>query len=167
MGLPSEILQARIENELGMCRRYLRHDIVCERGHGLPMEVMVHMHDTYGLWVNDDKVVPRCEHRFLLTISEDYPFEKPRVCWDTPIFHPNIMMPADGGHVCIKQLEGWSFNSTLLSFIKGMEYLISNPNPASPFGTDSCTVAAEYHNRAGMGKGPEPQKTGPRILERV
>jgi ubiquitin-protein ligase len=44
-------------------------------------------------------------------------------------------------------LDEWDFNSTLLTFFKGIESLLSNPNPANPYGTDSCTRAAEYFNK--------------------
>ena len=73
--------------------------------------------------------------------------EKPIVKWQTPIFHPNIMPPEEGGYVCTKLLENWDFRSSLVSFIKGIESLLVNPNPANPFGNDRCTMAAAYFNR--------------------
>jgi len=82
-----------------------------------------------------------------ILISEDYPLERPIVKWQTPIFHPNIMPPEDGGYVCTKLLENWDFGSTLSVFIKGIESLLANPNPKNPFGCDSCTRAAAYFNR--------------------
>ncbi|MDH4123042.1 MAG: ubiquitin-conjugating enzyme E2, partial [Thermoplasmata archaeon] len=83
-------------------------------------------------------------HRFQIIITENYPYEKPIVKWQTPIFHPNIMEASDGGYVCTKLLENWDFKSTLSAFINGLEILLMNPNPENPFGSDSCTRAAEY-----------------------
>jgi ubiquitin-protein ligase len=62
----------------------------------------------------------------------------------TPIFHPNIMPPEDGGYVCIKLLDKWSFGSTLLSFVKAVEHLVMNPNPLNPFGADICVESSEF-----------------------
>jgi ubiquitin-conjugating enzyme E2 C len=81
-----------------------------------------------------------------MIITEDYPYEKPIIKWQTEIFHPNIMLPDDGGYVCTRLLDDWSFSSNLLSFIKGVESLLVNPNPGNPYGSDSCTRAAEYFN---------------------
>ena len=63
------------------------------------------------------------------------------------IFHPNIQLPGDGGHVCTKLLDTWNFQSNLLAFIQGIESLLANPNPKSPWGTNSCTSAAQYFNK--------------------
>jgi len=81
-----------------------------------------------------------------MKITEEYPYEKPIVRWRTPIFHPNIMLPEDGGHVCTKLLDTWGFNSNLLAFIQGVESLLTNPNPLSPWGSKSCMAAAKYFN---------------------
>jgi ubiquitin-protein ligase len=77
-----------------------------------------------------------------ITITPDYPYEKPIVRWQTPIFHPNIMLPMDGGYVCTKLLDSWSFSSNLLGFIKGVESLLANPNPMNPYKSESCMMAS-------------------------
>ena len=48
--------------------------------------------------------------------------------------------------MCTKLLSEWSFNSTLLTFVKGIESLLMAPNGESPFGTSSCTEAAAFFN---------------------
>jgi ubiquitin-protein ligase len=101
-----------------------------------------------------------------MVIGKDYPFEKPTVIWLTPIFHPNIMMPEDGGHLCTKLLEDWSFNSTMISFIKGVESLVMSPNPSSPFGTDSCTAAAEYFNNGEKRLPPMLSAPAPKVVRK-
>jgi ubiquitin-conjugating enzyme E2 C len=78
-------------------------------------------------------------------INEEYPYEKPRARWETPIFHPNIMPPEDGGYVCIKLLDKWSFGSTLLSFVKAVEHLVGNPNALNPFGMDLCIESSQFY----------------------
>ena len=143
MPLPEEVLVARLRNELAICERYLRHPISRseENLSRFPMDSEIKLQKVPGAFVQNGRVMIRYNHCFRIVVTGDYPFEKPLVIWQTPIFHPNIMMPEDGGHLCTKLLEGWSFNSTLLSFIKGVESLLLNPNPNNPFGTDSCTAA--------------------------
>ncbi len=89
--------------------------------------------------------VVRTEHRGQLEVSAEYPYERPRAVWLTPIFHPNIMDPADGGLVCVKMLSNWSFASTLVSFVEGLQHLLREPNQASPLGTPSCLAAAAWY----------------------
>jgi len=148
MGLPRDVLRSRLRNEVSNCHRYLKHKIVVsnESYNEFPLEICIELVDIPALEMDEGDLVNRTVHSFSVIINEEYPFEKPLVLWRTSIFHPNIMAPDDGGHVCIKLLDDWSFNSTLLSFIKGIETMLLNPNPSSPFGTSSCTAAAEYYN---------------------
>lgn len=168
MALPFEVFRARVRNEIARCSRYLRHSV--EAGEitpsSFPLEIQVELRGVSAFELSESGVIPRDQHRFSIILSQEYPFEKPLVIWRTPIFHPNVMMPEDGGHVCIKLLDEWSFNSTLLSFIKGIETLLLNPNPESPFGTKSCTMAAEYFNANRKRRSPAICKPLPRIVGR-
>jgi len=167
MALPEVVLRERLRNELRACSDYLGTTFPFDKDTPFPYAMDVELTSTPGLCLLNGKVTPRYHHRFRLVIGKDYPFTKPTVTWLTPIFHPNIMLPEDGGHVCTKLLEGWSFGSTLITFIKGVESMLTCPNPASPFGTDSCTAAAEYFN-GGRGGVPEvlspPPRRGVRLL---
>ncbi|HOE52828.1 MAG TPA: ubiquitin-conjugating enzyme E2 [Methanomassiliicoccales archaeon] len=159
MTLPLEILYIRLRNELEACQQYLpdAFDLSERSLTTFPLKVEVSLDRTPGPVMENGKVTYRYNHRLELIIGREYPFEKPLVIWKTPIFHPNIMMPEDGGHVCIKLLSDWSFNSTLSTFIKGLESLLLSPNGGSPFGTESCTAAAQYFNAT-------PRRTPPIIL---
>ncbi|HUT26698.1 MAG TPA: ubiquitin-conjugating enzyme E2 [Methanomassiliicoccales archaeon] len=161
MTLPLEILYIRLRNELEVCSNYLpaEFDLGEEHLTSFPLKVDISLEHTPGPIMENDKVTYRYSHRLQLIIGREYPFEKPLVIWRTPIFHPNIMMPEDGGHVCIKLLSEWSFNSTLSTFIKGLESMLIAPNGGSPFGTDSCTSAAQYYNSGK--KKPIPIITAP------
>lgn len=166
MPLPREVLIARLKNELAICQRCLRHPIVAgeEAFEDFPLEVELSLVQIPGYELADGQVRRRFHHRFSMAITEDYPFQKPLIAWRTPIFHPNIMMPEDGGFLCNKLLDDWSFNSTLLMFIKGIEYLLLNPNPSSPFGTETCTLAAEYFNRVKKVAPPMASAPLPRVV---
>ena len=155
--LPIDILRIRLKNEIETCQRELRHHISISDPSltTFPILVDVSLLRIPGPSLVNGRIVNRFVHRMLFLISEQYPVEKPIVKWRTPIFHPNIMPPEDGGYVCTKLLENWDFNSTLLTFIRGIEWLLANPNSGNPFGSDSCTRAAEHFNRYGYHP-PEP-----------
>lgn len=149
MPLPMDVLKMRLRNEIEMCQRELRHHLSVSDPllYSFPIMVNVTLLRVPGPDWEEGKVVHRFVHRIAIIVSEDYPMEKPIVKWLTPIFHPNIMPPEDGGYVCTKLLENWDFSSNLMAFIKGVESLLVNPNPRNPFGNDSCTRAAAYFNR--------------------
>ncbi len=147
--LPRDLLKKRLRQELKMCERKLEHNIFVmdQVLSEFPIEIRVTMINTPGPVMKAEKLANRFTHEFSMTITEQYPYEKPIVRWGTPIYHPNIMLPKDGGHVCTRLLDDWNFQSNLLSFIYGIESLLSNPNPKSPWGSNSCTEAAEYFNK--------------------
>lgn len=144
--LPSDILKRRVKQELAMCSRKLEHQIEIKGGDvdDFPVLVRINMMHTPGPTLRSKKLTHRYSHSFVMKITEEYPYEKPIVRWRTPIFHPNIMLPEDGGHVCTKLLDTWGFQSNLLAFIQGIESLLTNPNPSSPWGSKSCMAAAKY-----------------------
>ena len=167
MPLPEVVLRERLRNELRICSDYLGKSLAFTNDTQIPFPVDIKLTDVPSLCLVNGRVTARYYHKFRLIIGKDYPFTKPTVSWLTPIFHPNIMMPEDGGHVCTKLLDDWSFGSTLITFIKGIESMLTCPNPLSPFGTDSCTAAAAYLN-SGKGKMPlavvKPPRKGVRLL---
>ena len=148
--LPHEVLQERFKNELEMCKKHCLHTIKVDddRFRALPAKIEVNMVQTPGPILKGGKIEHKFNHKFIMTITDEYPFRKPIVEWKSMIFHPNIMLPSDGGNVCSLLLDNWSFSSNLLSFIRGVESLLMHPNPKNPFGTDSCTKAAQFfhHN---------------------
>ena len=146
MGLPREVLLRRLANELQRCSGYIGSKIRFDPNEVVfPVEITVNMINVPAYARVDGSVVPIKDHRYKVVISNEYPYEKPRAKWETPIFHPNIMPPEDGGYVCIKLLDKWSFGSTLLSFIKAVEHLVGNPNAMNPFGADVCMEASKFY----------------------
>ena len=146
MPLPLEILQARVKNELALCRRELEHEIITvdDNISKFPFVVELRIKKVPGPIMHGGRVSHTYKHHVKVIITEEYPYQKPIVRWQTEIFHPNIMMPDDGGYVCTKLLDDWSFGSNLLSFIKGLEALLMQPNPRSPYKSESCVRASEY-----------------------
>ncbi len=144
--LPVEVLRQRLKNELEMCRKHCKHMIKIDDPElsSFPVKVEVTMIQTPGPVLKHGSVGTKLNHRFIMTITDQYPYEKPIVEWKTMIFHPNIMVPQDGGNVCSLLLDNWNFSSNVLSFIRGLESLLLFPNAKNPFGTDSCIKAARY-----------------------
>jgi ubiquitin-protein ligase len=167
MPLPPEVLRSRLKNEIEACHRQLPHHLEVSDPYlkSFPVSVSVSLLRIPGPAWKEDRIVTRYLHRFQIIITEDYPYERPIVKWQTPVFHPNIMEPKDGGYVCTKLLDRWDFKSNLATFIKGIEMLLASPNPENPFGSDSCTRAAEYFR--GHSYSPpsiRPAKASPRIV---
>jgi ubiquitin-protein ligase len=46
-------------------------------------------------------LVPRSQHRFDAYLHEDYPRQAPLLRWRTPVHHPNLRSPGQGGGVCL------------------------------------------------------------------
>ena len=144
--LPKDVLIERILNELKVCKRNFKHNfyIMNKSLNEFPIEVYVEMTSTPAPVWHAGKVETKYEHKFKMLIGEDYPYRKPAVRWQSEIFHPNIMMPQNGGFVCTNILTRWNFKSNLKMFVKGIESLLANPNPDNPFETHSCSSASEY-----------------------
>ena len=142
MGLPPQVLKRRIATELRDCSRYLGSDFKFDPDKAeFPIRIDMHLSKVVGYEAPDR---PITAHDFYIILSSDYGIQRPEVRWKSRIFHPNIMDPSDGGYVCTKMLDKWDFSTPLLTFLKGVEILVSEPNPMNPFGTDSCMEAARY-----------------------
>ncbi|HVL87207.1 MAG TPA: ubiquitin-conjugating enzyme E2 [Candidatus Thermoplasmatota archaeon] len=148
MTLPADLVLSRVRNELALARKELPHELAAGETTRLPVPVDVRLVGSPGPdWV-EGRVVDRTEHEFRFVVTAEYPLQKPIVRWKTPIFHPNIMRPQDGGYVCTALLDRWNFRSTLVQFVRAIEVLLASPNPSSPYDTDSCTRAAAHFRRA-------------------
>jgi ubiquitin-protein ligase len=149
--LPADLLQKRLRTELQLCKQELARytvDVSDPTFCSFPVSIRVTMRGVPGPVIKDDRVTSASTHKFTMKITDEYPYHKPIVIWETPIFHPNIMAPEDGGFVCTKLLDEWSFNANLLLFIQGLETLLSNPNSDNAYISDSCVKAAmHFSNR--------------------
>jgi len=142
MSYPKEIILKRLAFELETCSKYLEKDTIIDpRVAEFPIVIEMQMKNVLG-YETKDKIIS--DHRFAIIITQDYGERKPEVRWRTHIFHPNIMDPDDGGYVCIKLLNEWSYGTRLSSFIRSIEALVLEPNYRSPFVTGSCIKAAEF-----------------------
>jgi len=165
--LPLDILRKRVKNEYDMATRKLPHIIAIEDPEikEFPAVIVVTLMDTPGPIMRDGKIDHKFTHQFKMIVTKNYPYEKPIVLWQSEIFHPNLMLPEDGGSVCTKLLADWDFSNNLMGFIKGIEALLANPNPQSPWGTDTCTLAAQHFNAEEYDPPIERKKdTSPKVI---
>ena len=145
MGLPRETLLRRINTELRECSEHLKTEISpVMDDRPFPLEITMTLRGIPAYALDGDEIVLIKDHTMMVIIDEEFGFKKPSIRWMTPIFHPNIMMPSDGGYICLHTLDKWEFASHLISVVQGVEQLIMHPNPKSPFSTDSCMKASEY-----------------------
>lgn len=148
--LPIDLLQKRLRTELHMCKEELARytfEVSDDTFSGFPVTIRITMRGVPGPVLRDGRVTSASTHKFTMKITDEYPYHKPIVIWETPIFHPNIMTPEDGGFVCTKLLDEWSFGANLLLFIQGLETLLSNPNADNAYISDSCVKAAKYFSK--------------------
>ena len=143
--LPKELLVSRLKNEIKQCEK-LEHeiDVVDKEISTFPLRLNFTLKNTPGPYMADKKISTRFIHKVVMYITEDYPYKKPEVRWQSPIFHPNICTPDDGGFVCSKLLKAWNFQSNLASFVKGLETLLVEPNPKDPYDNPICLMAAKH-----------------------
>ena len=170
MPLPIDILRDRVRNEVRLAMDELPHTITISDPSfsRFPFQINVTMINSPGPSIINSRLVHRYEHQFQMHITTDYPYEKPIVRWKTSIFHPNIMSPSDGGYVCTRLLDDWTFKNNLVAFIKGVEVLLANPNPKSPYATETCLRAAQYFskNKYNPPKQPKRARPAPRVVVR-
>lgn len=144
--LPRPLLVARLRNELENARRGTRHVVLVEDPElkAFPVTLTVTLRNAPGPVRRKGVVEMVDTHRLRLRITQDYPYQKPIVQWMSEIFHPNIMTYSEGGFVCTRFLDDWTFNSELKDFLRGLEALLLKPNPLNPYATCTCNEAAAY-----------------------
>lgn len=76
---------------------------------------------------------PYAGGRFIvdITLTHTYPFEPPKMKFDTKIWHPNIS--SQTGAICLDILKNeWSPALTLRTAMLSLQALLSTPNPDDP-----------------------------------
>jgi ubiquitin-protein ligase len=153
--MPRALLVERLRNEIERARATTRHIILVEDANfeRFPASLSVTLRGAPGPVRRAGQVEQTETHRLVIQITQEYPYRKPIVQWMSDIFHPNIMKYAEGGFVCTKLLEDWSWESTLADFLRGLEVLLQKPNPHSPYATCTCREAAAYFLRVEEDRG--------------
>jgi len=144
--LDEDELREKLLNELKVCRAMTSHKIVLkdELMASFPLDMEVTFFNVKAPIPEGKNIRWVRSHTFLVSISADYPYEHPSIKWLTPIFHPNIMMPQDGGRVYPRLGQTWTPKSNLLDFFNEVEELLVNPEPEEAFSTKTCRIAAKY-----------------------
>lgn len=75
-----------------------------------------------------------------IQIPKDYPFQPPKMRFDTKVWHPNIS--SANGAICLDILKNeWSPALTLRTALLSLQALLSCPNPDDP---QDAQVAGQY-----------------------
>lgn len=75
-----------------------------------------------------------------IQIPKNYPFEPPKMRFDTKVWHPNIS--SANGAICLDILKNeWSPALTLRTAMLSLQALLSTPNPDDP---QDAQVAGQY-----------------------
>lgn len=81
------------------------------------------------------------KYEFSFTVSDQYPFNPPKVMCLTKIYHPNIDFQ---GNVCLNILkEDWKPILTIATCVAGVYYLFTEPNPNDPLNHEAANVMRE------------------------
>ncbi len=144
--LPLDVLKTRLKNELNLCRKEIRCKVEpLQRTYDhFPLRYRIHLLDIPGPINVEDALRFRYMHQLVITIPRDYPFSRPSLEWETPIFHPNIQLSEDGGDVHLGYIENWTVKSSLAQLLKAVKTLLLFPNLDEVYNTPSCLRALKY-----------------------
>lgn len=89
-------------------------------------------------------------HRFRLELPKEFPNNKPIVTWLTDISHPNVV-PNVRGAVCVSILgKDWNQNTTIVSVINSLYFLLTDPNPWDVYKHPRCLKSGEILRKYGF-----------------
>ena len=78
----------------------------------------------------DDTPYSEGNFEIYIEFPDNYPFEPPKVVFNTRIFHPNI---SPDGKICVDILKDkWVPSLTILKVLLSILSLLSSPNPKDP-----------------------------------
>jgi ubiquitin-protein ligase len=159
------VLRKRLQNEIAQVRRKTGHSVMVKDPtfSQWPVVIELVLKNAPGPVRRQERVTNKYTHKLRVTITREYPYQKPIVEWGSEIFHPNIMEPFDGGYVCTKLLDKWTAKDNIHKFIVGLETLLANPNPRDPYATSTCKEAAVHFADHPFRPKPVPKAPKPRV----
>lgn len=116
------------------------------------------MPEHYTITVRGDGLEPgddglprlRGEHQFDVYLPLGYPRRPPVVSWQSPVFHPNILSPAEQGCVCI---DAWHPSQSILNLCQRLVAMATYD--AFDLERSLNRAATEWLQRTGMQPGDD------------
>lgn len=75
--------------------------------------------------------------RLNIDFPNEYPSVKPKVYFTTKIYHPNVRCD---GYICVKSLNEWIKDRSMIEVLLSIYILLMNPNPNSPYNTEAAEL---------------------------
>ncbi|KAM7286770.1 ubiquitin-conjugating enzyme E2 T [Ixodes scapularis] len=128
-GRPETMLRsARLRKELEMLNTQLPPGIVCNAANESMDQIEAVIFGTSGTPYEGGKF------KISIQIPERYPFDAPRVKFQTPVYHPNI---DSAGRICLDVLQmppkgRWKPSLNLKAVLLSLQALLAQPNPDDP-----------------------------------
>ncbi|CAN8027935.1 unnamed protein product [Ixodes persulcatus] len=119
---------ARLRKELEMLNTQLPPGIVCNAADESMDQIEAVIFGTSGTPYEGGKF------KISIQIPERYPFDAPRVKFQTPVYHPNI---DSAGRICLDVLQmppkgRWKPSLNLKAVLLSLQALLAQPNPDDP-----------------------------------
>lgn len=84
------------------------------------------------------------KQKFMISFPSSYPFEKPKVIFDTNTFHPNINSK---GEPCLELLNNWKITSSCVEILSHIISMFDQPdldNPSNALATNLWPNIKEF-----------------------
>lgn len=143
--LPEDIWRGRIENELKSIKEagYL-FEIHEEEG---CYRIEFDLEDTPAPIEHEDSIALAFEHKFSISVPRSYPYRPPSIRWESPIYHPNIEPPSEGGKVGLRYLNKWDFSKSLGDVVERVKDILLSPDEESVLESEVCRRALKSYEK--------------------
>ncbi len=149
--LPKQIWESRLKNEMDIIKEN-DVEVIEEHFDDESFSCTFKVINTPGPVKIGSNIALSFQHIFELKIPRSYPYFRPKIRWETDIFHPNIKLPKKGGEIKIDYIENWSFSCNLKRLVEEIKNLLLNPDIERVWESRNCKEAADKYLSLGYPK---------------
>ncbi len=137
MGLPPKVWLRRCEQDIADLEKIKRVKTKNIKKSSDAIEFDMLLHGAAIINKNGDI---NKEHLLRVTLSKEYPYQKPIVEWKSQIWHPNV---AHGGAICIAILKKSWDNNTVTDIANSLIHFLTHPDTTDPYNSEAKTWYTE------------------------